>query len=180
MARKDSEKETDRPHYYSQFWLDVAAGRHIIGGQKSEESEGIEPEPEPVEPVTARKATRTAGHTEHANGAERRHEAASAKARPVVEPEVVEEEEPEPEPDDPGALDIDNEVEDLDLQGEDIEDADIPDMDLSGRDFDEDEEDFFEEEEEEEEDWGRARKKAKPSRSTKPPTKRPKRDRRTF
>src|SRR5579883_388518 len=114
MARKDSEKETDRPHYYSQFWLDVAAGRHIIGGQKPEESEGTEPEPEPVEPVTTRKAARTTGHTEHANGVEGRHEAASAKARPVVEPEVIEEE--EPEPDDLGTLDIDNEVEDLDLQ----------------------------------------------------------------
>ena len=31
MARKDLEKETERPRYYSQFWLDVAAGRRVIG-----------------------------------------------------------------------------------------------------------------------------------------------------
>jgi hypothetical protein len=48
MARKDLEKETERPRYYSQFWLDVAAGRRVIGGgksaQESEETEGGEEE----------------------------------------------------------------------------------------------------------------------------------------
>jgi hypothetical protein len=34
MARKDSEKDVERPRYYSQFWLDVAAGRRVIGGGK--------------------------------------------------------------------------------------------------------------------------------------------------
>src|SRR3989442_573950 len=41
MTRKDSEKETDRPHYYSQFWLDVAAGRTVIGGPKVEDEEEL-------------------------------------------------------------------------------------------------------------------------------------------
>ncbi len=27
MTRKDSERDAERPRYYSQFWLDVAAGR---------------------------------------------------------------------------------------------------------------------------------------------------------
>ena len=54
MTRKDSEKETDRPHYYSQFWLDVAAGRTVIGAPKVEdeaelaEDETEIPEPEPT------------------------------------------------------------------------------------------------------------------------------------
>jgi hypothetical protein len=34
MVRKDSEKDVERPRYYSQFWLDVAAGRRVIGGGK--------------------------------------------------------------------------------------------------------------------------------------------------
>src|SRR5260221_3536286 len=37
MTRKDSEKDAERPHYYSQFWLDVAAGRRVIGGPKPED-----------------------------------------------------------------------------------------------------------------------------------------------
>jgi hypothetical protein len=37
MTRKDSEKDADRMHYYSQFWLDVAAGRRIIGAPKPED-----------------------------------------------------------------------------------------------------------------------------------------------
>jgi hypothetical protein len=36
MTKKD-EKEADRPHYYSQFWLDVAAGRKVIGASKAED-----------------------------------------------------------------------------------------------------------------------------------------------
>ncbi len=31
MTRKDSERDAERPRYYSQFWLDVAAGRRVIG-----------------------------------------------------------------------------------------------------------------------------------------------------
>ncbi len=38
MARKDLEKETERPRYYSQFWLDVAAGRRVIGVGKGAEA----------------------------------------------------------------------------------------------------------------------------------------------
>src|SRR5579864_9477953 len=37
MTKKESEKDADRPHYYSQFWLDVAAGRRVIGAPKPED-----------------------------------------------------------------------------------------------------------------------------------------------
>jgi hypothetical protein len=51
MARKDLERETERPRYYSQFWLDVAAGRRVIGGgkgtQEAEEGESAEAEGAP-------------------------------------------------------------------------------------------------------------------------------------
>lgn len=51
MARKDLEKETERPRYYSQFWLDVAAGRRVIGigkgTQDSDEAEAPEMEQGP-------------------------------------------------------------------------------------------------------------------------------------
>ena len=36
MTKKD-EKDADRPHYYSQFWLDVAAGRKVIGASRADE-----------------------------------------------------------------------------------------------------------------------------------------------
>jgi len=50
MTRKDSEKDAERPHYYSQFWLDIAAGRRVIGGPKPEdEAEAGEADlPEPA------------------------------------------------------------------------------------------------------------------------------------
>lgn len=31
MIRKDTALDADRPHYYSQFWIDVAAGKREIG-----------------------------------------------------------------------------------------------------------------------------------------------------
>jgi hypothetical protein len=34
MIRKDIALEADRPHYYSQFWVDVAAGKREIGGAR--------------------------------------------------------------------------------------------------------------------------------------------------
>src|SRR5271157_977796 len=53
MTRKDSEKETDRPHYYSQFWLDVASGRTVIGAAKVEdETDLVEDETDLVEDET--------------------------------------------------------------------------------------------------------------------------------
>ena len=56
MTRKDSEKDSERPHYYSQFWLDIAAGRRTIGGPKPEDGEAIETET--AEPVPQRGSRR--------------------------------------------------------------------------------------------------------------------------
>src|SRR5579859_1897047 len=60
MARKDLEKETERPRYYSQFWLDVAAGRRVIGvgkgAQEAEEAEMSEAESATEAPARAGKA----------------------------------------------------------------------------------------------------------------------------
>src|SRR5436305_1654999 len=39
MTRKDSEKDAERPHYYSQFWLDVAVGRRVIGAPQAAEAD---------------------------------------------------------------------------------------------------------------------------------------------
>ena len=38
MTRKDTSQELDRPHYYSQFWVDVAAGKRSVadGGNDAE------------------------------------------------------------------------------------------------------------------------------------------------
>lgn len=168
MTRKDTEKDSERPHYYSQFWLDVAAGRRIIGTPKpSDEAEFGESEP--VEPVAPRKAagrTHEDGVRAHADGR------GETIVHPVAEPVAAssddffapEEEEEEELP----AEDIDE----LDLPV--VEDTDIPDMDL-GLAEEEEEEEFLDEDEDEDEEeigWGgRGRKKAKPSRPVKPPKK---------
>src|SRR5947207_1309526 len=87
MARKDSEKDSDRPHYYSQFWLDVAAGRKVIGASKTNE-EAETAESEPMEPATARKSGRTSVQPV----ADGRRDTYSSN---VFEPEEVAEEEEE-------------------------------------------------------------------------------------
>jgi hypothetical protein len=43
MRRKDSERDAERPSYYSRFWLDIAAGRRVIGEPQPEETEMTEP-----------------------------------------------------------------------------------------------------------------------------------------
>jgi hypothetical protein len=48
MIRKDFSQDADRPHYYSQFWVDVAAGRREIGGPRTATAE---PEVEDEEDV---------------------------------------------------------------------------------------------------------------------------------
>ncbi len=159
MARKDSEKDADRPHYYSQFWLDVAAGRRIIGAPKTNEDEGDEDGDIPVSTTSYRSNTDDDADNDDYN---------DTIVHPVAEPIEA--------PDDF----IEPETEELDLATDDPDDtdfaetadADIPDVDLETTD--EDEDNYFEEEDEEEEDeddlnWGRGRKKPKPSRPTKAP-----------
>jgi hypothetical protein len=174
MTRKDSEKDSERPHYYSQFWLDVAAGRKVIGTSKTNEE--VEPvDIEMPELVSQRKSGRTNGYEEFSDTHAASNERSEAIMHPVAEPIATPEEFIEPEDDDLVADD----AEDLMLQQAMVEDHDIPDMDLSAID---EEEDLFEEEadedeaEEDEEDigWGgRGRKKGKPIRPVKQPPKKP-------
>ncbi len=180
MTRKESEKDSDRPHYYSQFWLDIAAGRRVIGGPKPSDEGELLDETETPEPISLHRSLRSVQDDldESSNG--RADSYTEAIVHPVVEPIVDEYSEPEAEETD---IATDN-IEDLDLQDAVVEDADIPDMDLGTADEDEEEEeeeeDLFDDEEEEEEDegWGvgRGRKKAKPARPIKQPKRPTKRE----
>ena len=161
MTRKDSEKDSERPHYYSQFWLDVAAGRRVIGAPKPEDGEGAETEiPEPAPQRRGRFSDASDGQ-----GDKIVHPVAEPVRTPqdFIEPDTEEYEVPS------------NDQEELSYQDEQIVDADVPDMDLASEE--EEEEELFEDEEEEEEDddmnWGRGRKKAKPTRASKPAPKKP-------
>lgn len=188
MTRKDSEKDSERPHYYSQFWLDVAAGRRIIGGPKPNE-EGEPAETEIPEPIPQRRSGR-----EHEASREPTPDVRAGNiVHPVAEPVASARDFDEPAR---GARDVDQEadidaLEDVDYDDVAAEDeAGIPDMDLGPLDEEDSDEDFFddeenaEEEEDEEEDeeggrnW-RGRRKAKPARPTKAQPKKPvRRDRR--
>ena len=192
MTRKDSEKDSDRPHYYSQFWLDVAAGRRTIGGPRPEDDELLDDEPlapiasaPPVAPATSRRASRNG--QEHSSAfdelPEQQDEYVAPPVRSTVEPLAVQDEIGEPEAEqepEEGDFTPDT-IGDLDLQEAAVEDSDIPDMDLESlEDEDEGEDEDFYDEEEEDDDWSggsRGRKKPKPSRPIKQPTKRtPRRD----
>ena len=183
MTKRDNEKDLERPHYYSQFWLDVAAGRRIIGTPKpNEESE--QTETELLEPASSL----TGGYISSAQQSNTiSHATSNGKMEGAVSPEVEtetefssDEENEEPEAD----LDlIFADMEATEDQDALVEETDIPDMDLST--IDEEEEDFDEEEpgekdelasediEEDEMDWGRGRKKPKPLRQVKAPAKKP-------
>jgi hypothetical protein len=165
MTRKENEKDSDRPHYYSQFWLDVAAGRKIIGAPKAnDEVDSFDPE---LEPVVLRKS----GWNSSADNADDYKETETI-AHPEVEPEFDADEFAEPELDE---LDVENEVVDEEIPNIVVEEAEIPDMDLASTDEvlenevpleEVEEEEFFDDEEEEEDDlnWnaGRGKKKPKP------------------
>jgi hypothetical protein len=106
MTRKESEKESERPHYYSQFWLDVAAGRRIIGTPKPGSEEAEISEPETAEHISARRAGRMSSHADGIHAPDGR---AEKIAHPVVEPEVTPDEFIEPT-----AEDLDLELQDED------------------------------------------------------------------
>ena len=173
MTRKDSEKDSERPHYYSQFWLDVAAGRRVIGAPKPNEETDMEPDTESV-------MLRRPGHISDAAYSDGYEETIS---HPEVEPEFEAEEYAEPELDEmEPENDID--VEDTEIPNIIVDETEIPDVDLAP--VEEEEELFFEEEEEEEEEdeddlgWGRGRKKPKPGRQVKQPKKSKREPRRGY
>ncbi len=142
MTRKDSEKDSERPHYYSQFWLDVAAGRRVIGTPKPDE-EAETPEPEILGPVIQRKGrtgTQADSNNYHADG----------HTEPLVQsatvPVVTPDEPIEPETED---LDFGSNGVDLDITHATVDDTDIPDVDLSTHDEDEEEDEDEGDEDEE-------------------------------
>src|SRR5579875_3183989 len=165
MTRKDSEKDAERPHYYSQFWLDIAAGRRVIGGPKPGEADAEETEVPEAAPARKVGRNNTDGYRE-------------THASPVIEPEVEEEEEFEPEDQAENAelpdIDFTEDMEEIEPE----EEEEIIEETYPEEEPEADEEDFYEEEEEEEdEDWGRrGRKKAKPGRQTRQPAKKPRRE----
>ncbi len=161
MTRKDNEKDSERPHYYSQFWLDVAAGRRVIGAPRPEDGELAEPE---VEVPSIRRAPRS-------NVAESYSDTytTSSSKDESIEPEVDGDD--LADGDDLSNLDL--AVDDTTTPDEDFEDEDA---DEEGEDADEEllgEED--EEEEEEDDEWGgRGRKRGtRTVRPAKPAVKRP-------
>ncbi len=182
MTKKD-EKDADRPHYYSQFWLDVAAGRRVIGAPKPEDGGDLTdadlPEPTPL----ARKGGRVNANILPADGYRDTRAVATA-----TEPDYDDDELSEPEED---ALDLINEVDDEDIPTivDDTPEVIAPAAPaIEPEPVEEDEEpdegeEFFDEEDEDEDDdeWSlRGRKKPKPGRQTKapkPPVKKPKRGR---
>lgn len=176
MTRKESEKDSERPHYYSQFWLDVAAGRRIIGTPKTSEEGDLEEEmPIVHKPMRNGNASFSDGYHEtiaHPD-VELDLETDEVYAEPEFEDAEVEEaEEAELEP------------EEAEIPPLVVDEAEIPDMDFAPLEEEEvpeeeDEEEFFDEEEEEEDEdeigWsaGRGRKKPKPGRQAKLPPKPP-------
>lgn len=182
MTKRDNEKDSERPHYYSQFWLDVAAGRRIIGTPKpNEEGEQIETE---LERAGSALKTVYASNGQQSNTAPRA--AVNEQTGRVISSEdeledASDEEYTEPEED------LDLTFADAEDQEFPVEETDIPDMDLGVMDedeeyLDEEEESDFEDLEDTEEldegeeddmNWGRGRKKPKPSRPVKAPPKKP-------
>jgi hypothetical protein len=183
MTKKD-EKDADRPRYYSQFWLDVAAGRRVIGAPKPEDGADLAdadlPEPTPL----ARKGGRVNANILPADGyRETRAPAAVADEAYDEDDEFTEPEDEEP--------DLVTEVDDEDIPTivDDTPEVLIPDIEpeplAEEEELDEDEELFEDEDEEEDEDeWpARGRKKPKPGRQVKapkPPVKKPPRRSRGF
>ena len=179
MTKKDSEKEVERPHYYSQFWLDVAAGRRVIGTPKTDEgAEGLEPEM--TEVLSLRKPVRDS-MAAVSDGYQQPFAQDEAELAFAEEAEAEEGFQRSPEPD--LEEELAGAVGDLDIPNIEVDETEIPDTVIAAQEEEvEPLEELFdeEEEEEEEEDWtvGRGRKKAKPSRPTKQPPKRPEKRRR--
>ena len=176
MTRKESEKDSERPHYYSQFWLDVAAGRRIIGTPKTNEEGDLEDEAPIIHhPMRNGSSAISDGYRE-------------TIAHPEVEPDLIDDVYAEPEFEDADIEEAEEAEEAEELEPEEVEipalivdDAEIPDMDLAPLEEEaleeEEEEEFFDEDEEEDEDDGwsgaRGRKKPKPGRQAKLPPKPP-------
>lgn len=164
MTRKDSEKDTERPHYYSQFWLDIAAGKRVIGGPKPEDGEALEPEA--TEPVLPRRSGRGNEPETLSNTSSPVNGYQEDSLQSDMDEDYSESEDDLAQ--DPEDLQDSDYQEDLPL-----DDGDVPDVDLSEE---EEEIDSLEDNEpdydEDDAEWGgRGRKKGKPARANKVPPK---------
>ncbi len=190
MTRKD-DKETERPHYYSQFWLDVAAGRRVIGTPKGDD--GIDSsELDMPEPVTRKSPRASATSVMDGHRASQAHDDIQDSEDDYetedeyIEPDVEEDElASDLDDDDIPTLVVDDAVE-ADAV-EELEPLPVAVVEDEEPESLEDEEEYFDDEEEEDEDtdWSaRGRKKPKPGRQIKTPkpltTKKPKRGGRTY
>jgi len=161
-ARKDSEKDTERPHYYSQFWLDIAAGKRIIGGPKPEDGEAIETET--AESALQHRSGRVGESETFSNATLPTHGYQEGIAHPNIDEDYSDSEEDLAQED----LHEGDYQEDLPL-----DDDDVPDVDLSTEEEEITNEDNEPDYEEEDAEWGSrgGRKKAKSTRSNKVPPK---------
>ncbi len=127
MARKDSEKEAERPHYYSQFWLDVAAGRRIIGAPKTNEEGDLEESDAPILPTSVRHSSSSDGYHE-------------TIAHPDVEADFENDDdvyaEPEVELEDTEPV-LEEEDEEVEVPPIVVEEEEIPDVDFTPVDAEE-------------------------------------------
>lgn len=169
MVRADSKQDSDRPHFYSQFWIDVAQGKQsvpAVGAPSEAEEEDVDdmafaaPLPEiskpkaskPVEkkPEPGRSTLTSFADLANIDMLMKNSAAMDDTMMPDITANISEEEAPSV-----AALDYDIETDAA---------AETPETALSSQD--EDFLDFEEEEEEEDDDWGGSRRKkpGKPKR----------------
>jgi hypothetical protein len=184
MTRKD-EKDTERPHYYSQFWLDVAAGRREIGSSKAEEAPEADESLEPIAPARkSGRVTAAALADGHRNTRPRDIDEEDFATGDTFETDEAEDfSEPELEEDEL-AGDLDEQgIPDIPIGFPAEEEEDIAEIPPEEAEYLDDEE-YYDEEDEDEDDWSsRGRKKPKPGRQTKAPKpsgKKPKRGGRGY
>jgi hypothetical protein len=188
LNRKDTSQELDRPHFYSQFWIDVAQGKRDLSAARSVESDaevedsedeefGIQPEPvvnpgpkprvakapekkvESPRPVISSLADLANIDLLMKSSAEM-----DTDEVPDIEAGAMDDLGPFGQPTDAAEPSI---VTDFDL--DDVESE--PEEAAAGEDFDEESEDFGEEEEEED-DWGSSRRSSKPQKPRRQPRER--------
>ncbi len=177
MARKEQEKDSDRPRYYSQFWLDIAAGRRVIGEPRDDE------EMSEVEPASTHRSGRDGSGPSNGYRETIVHpdvEALDEDNEDSEDDVEVEENFPVVDEEDADEFAVDDALEDAEIPNIDVESAIEEDTEPLKEEIKEEilenQVDFDVEDEEEEWEGPRGRKKVKPTRAAKPPAKRTKRE----
>jgi hypothetical protein len=183
MLRKDSALDMDRPRYYSQFWIDVAAGKRDASAARvaeaepeDVETEEFEPEPEPVvRPVAKPKPAkapekkpepaRLTSLADLANIDELMRSSAEMDTAEIPDIETGEMDDLAPFGQEPEAATAEPETGFEEL--EEVPLSSVDEDEYGGVDFDEDEE---------EDEWGGGRRPSKPHKQQRPP----RRDRKPY